>query len=285
MTDMPLEISDAQRKALSRRTLLRVIIAGAVIVAGVVTMNVVEKAFNLTFNKPPMPLQKPLTLLEKTLGDPPGRYVAEGQLVADAPDSTMTEDVLEVLGTKDYLLRRYVDRKQPAGSPTAALHLNLNYYATGGSTPHVPEICWAGAGMVEAALSRQVFAIPNVRRKDGRLVTLRMNMISFVPPGSENGKGAGGQRLKNVAYMFAVNGDYVATPKEVTSRFWKASNKYAYDTKIELTVGDDQQYCSQGEAQAAISDFIRAALPEIEACLPDPNYSPPESGKTTGGGK
>jgi hypothetical protein len=83
-----------------------------------------------------------------------------------------------------------------------------------------------------------------------------------------------------------VNGDYVATPEEVTSRFWKASNRYAYHCKIEVAVGDDGKigmdgreygghYCSQAEAQAAISDFIRAALPEIEACLPDPRVNDP----------
>jgi hypothetical protein len=262
-------------KEVSRGMFLRAVVAAVVIAVGAGAVYSVEKSLGLTFDKPPMPLQQPLALLNKNIGGIPARYVAEGE------DRTMTEEILEVLGTREYLLRRYVDLRQPAESPTSALHVNLNYYATGSSTPHVPEICWAGSGMIEApGSSRRIFEIPDVKRRDGSVVTLRMNMISFLAPGSENR-----EKLKNVAYMFEVNGEYVATPKEVTSRFWKASNKYAYDTKIEVTVGDGKQFCTQDEAQAAISEFIRAALPDIEACLPDPRMNAPSQAGADGSGQ
>jgi hypothetical protein len=194
----------------------RAVVGAAVIAMAVGTLWSVEKQFQLTLDKPPMPLQQPLSFLSKELGGSPARYVAQGMPVASAPDSTMDDETLDTLGTREYLLRRYVDTREPAESPTSVLHVNLNYYATGSATPHVPEICWAASGMEEASRdSRRIFEVPEVKRRDGRTVTLRMNMISFLAPGSDNP----GVR-KYVAYMYAVNGDYVATPKEVVSRFW-----------------------------------------------------------------
>src|SRR5205814_10604447 len=81
----------------------------------------------------------------------------------------------------------------------------------------------------------------------------------------------------NVAYVFQVNGDYVSNPQEVTSRFWKAAYKYAYHCKIEVTPMDPADArgtrvltCTQDESTRIVSDFIRAALAEVEECLPDP---------------
>jgi hypothetical protein len=241
--------------AVSRGTVIRAVVAAVLLIAGLLTMQVMQSAFQLTFNKPPMKLTKPLGLLSRDIAT---RYVADG------PDRPMDEAQVEVLGTNDYLLRAYQDMKKRPGEPTSVLHLNLNYYPSGSSAPHVPEICWAGVGKKEAGRSRYVFDVPNVRRLDGSVTTLRVRMISFLPPGEAENP----ERLQNVAYLFNVNDEYVATPQEVISRFWKASNKYAYDTKIEVTVGGGNSYCSQAQAQEAVADFLRASIEEIEKCLP-----------------
>jgi len=256
---------------ISRRTLIRAVVVAAVIAIGVVSVHAIESALNLHFTKERMYLARPLPLLSKEFGVS-GRYIAEGY------DVNLDEAIVEVLGTRDYLQRTYHDREKTAGNPAEFLYLNLNFYGIGSSSPHVPEICWAGAGMLEAKSSRQIFDIPNVRRKDGSVVTLHARIISFLPRGEAEDP----NRLKNVIYIFNVNGDYVATPQEVLSRFWKASNKYAYDTKIEVTVGGDKQYCSQEQAQAAVSDFLRASLSEIESCLPDPGAAS-AAGTVSGG--
>ena len=75
--------------------------------------------------------------------------------------------------------------------------------------------------------------------------------------------------------MFEVNGKCFAQPQEVLSEFWQASAKYAYHTKVEVTV---PVYCTPAEAQAAISDFIRASLAEVEACLPQTEDAPGAAG-------
>jgi hypothetical protein len=251
-------MSSSALAAVSRRTFVRALVVAAVIAAGWAGVLTLERSLHLSFDKPPMPLRKPLSQMAKHLGG--GRYITEH------PDETMPEDVLQVLGTRDYLLRAYTDTTKPASDPGAMLALNVNYYATGNSTPHVPEICWAGSGLEEASDKRKTFVINDVRRADGTVEKeLRMHLISFKVQNSDFGDGSSSNVYKNVAYLFEVNGDCVATAKEVLSGFWKASNPHAFHSKIEVTI---QQPCTQEEAEKAISDFIREALPAVEECLP-----------------
>ena len=120
-------------------------------------------------------------------------------------------------------------------------NLNVNYYATGSSTPHVPETCWAGAGRVESTDSRVIFDVDGVKRRDGSLVSLRVRLVSFLPDRGDAAQVAAlsgtatGPIYSNVAYVFQVNGDYVTNARDVMSHFWKASNRYAYHAKIEVT--------------------------------------------------
>jgi len=246
--------------------MIRLLLVAALLGAAAVGLVVIPRALGMTLDKPPMPLPKPLTSLSKRLGTPV-RYIAEG------PDRLMNADVLEALGTKDYLLRDFRDTKKREGEPGYELSLNLNYYASGNATPHVPEICWAATGMREH--SKTNFNIDNVRRKDGSLVTLRMRLLTFYPrtsnvseffTGTQQATQDDEKKLKNVAYIFEVNGDYVSNRREVMSKFWKPGNRFAYHTKIEITVNE---LCSVEEARQVVGDFMRASLAEIEECLPD----------------
>ncbi len=243
----------------TRKTVMRACVVAGLLVLGFVGSNLLESSLHLTFDKPPMPLKKPLSELSKQLG---GQYTAEG------PDEVMDDETVDVLGTKDYLLRTYTDLMKHSGEVGTKLKLNLNYYSTGNANPHVPEICWAGAGMNEAASSRRSFDVANVRRQDGSTINLRMRMISFLPHQEFSSTGQSekeSSRLLNVAYVFEVNGNYVSTPQEVSSVFWVASSPHAYHTKIEVTVPD---YCTQDEAIQVVSDFMRVAVPAVEECLP-----------------
>ncbi|MCL2645499.1 MAG: hypothetical protein FWD61_00670 [Phycisphaerales bacterium] len=262
----PSSASASAYAAISWQATIRAVIAGVLIIAGILALHVLQTRWQLTFTKVPMPLpQQTLAVLSRHLAA--GRYVAEGA------DQILDEAEVETLSTNDYLIRGYRDSQKNSGDPTRLLSLNMNYYGTGGATPHVPEICWAGVGMQEASNSRVTFDIPNVRRKDGSVVTLRARMISFVPPGETEDP----KKLKNVAYLFNVNGHYVATAKEVISAFWKASNKYAFNTKIEVTVGGPGDFCSQQQAQEAIADFLRGTINHIEDVLPSPDSDPAQN--------
>jgi hypothetical protein len=257
--------ASASWTAMSRQAVRRAVVAAVLVGLCVVGVNLLERLLGLTFDKPPMPLTKSLTALSANFGSP-------RQYTMDGTDQFLSEAFLDVLGTKDYLLRTYRDTQKSPGELGQRLSLNLNYYDTGAATPHVPERCWAGNGLVEKGGTRHIFTVPGVRRKDGSVVDVRMTMVSFLPraadPTSPFAATGDDNRLLNVAYAFQVNGNYVATPKEVLSTFWKAANKHAYHCKIEVSLKD--QYCHPEEAEKIIGQFIREAIPEIEECLPDP---------------
>jgi hypothetical protein len=287
-----------------RRTILRAWIAGALLAGGSAALYALESALDAVFDKPPAPLRRPLSTLPRQLGE---RYLAE------QPDGLLDPAVAEALGATDYLMRIYRDRSRERHAPGAFVQLDLNYYASGSSTPHVPEVCWAASGRIEAPGSREVFQVAGVPGRP----PLRVRRISFLPDapsgleragwaaGAAETAGEGGAGgVTSVAYLFQVNGEYVASPQEVTSRFWQAANRFAYHAKIEITPmvlagdplgpapgartkeesGEDggERYvpltCPPAETQRIVADFLRAALPEIEACLPDPSIlraSPP----------
>lgn len=265
------EAKTAPAGAASRRAFVRTVVFGGVLLAGIGAVKALETAMHATFDKPPAPLARPLPLMPKELGDP-ARYVAL------KPDEVLDEDTVETLGTSNYLVREYADNLRHPGEPPIAVNFNVNYYATGSSTPHVPENCWAGTGREEAPESRMEFTVPGVKRLYGPPVDLRMRMISFKPVAGEPTASPDGKPVfDNVAYVFQVNGNYVSNPQEVMSQFWKASYKYAYHCKLEVTPLDTSDprgsrlyTCTQQQAVAIVSDFIREALPAVEKCLPDP---------------
>jgi len=264
--------TSARGTAISRRTLLRSILVPAAILAGILAVDALETAMHATFDKPPAPLRMPLDQIPRQLGTP-ARYVATN------PDQVMDEEMVATLGTSNYVVREYDDTSKKPGEPGTGVNFNVNYYATGSSSPHVPEVCWAGTGREEAAAgdTRKEFTVKGVRRRDGSMVDLRMRLISFKPlPGEPTTTSDGKPIFDNVAYVFQVNGDYVSNPQEVMSRFWKATYKYAYHCKLEVTPldvtssGSRVLTCTQEQAEQIVSDFIRVALPAAEDCLPDP---------------
>ncbi len=262
-------------RSIVRHAAIRAMIAAAFLAGGILTLRGLEAAMHATFDKPPASLALELPAMKRSLGQP-ARYVST------KTDEVLDPETIDTLGTDKYLIRQFEDRSLSATSPGAVLTLNVNYYPTGTSTPHVPEQCWKGTGREEVPGSRTVFDVENVRRRDGTMQTLRMRMISFRPlPGQPTTNARGEPVYSNVAYVFHVNGDYVASPQEVTSHFWKATFKYAYHAKIEITplervpapdgtLLETVLSCTQEDAKRIVSDFVREAVPAVEECLPDP---------------
>jgi len=278
MSEQPVKTTTTEKPPADRTArwaAIRAGIATALLIGGIVAVRGLEAAMHATFDKPPAALQKELSEMKRELGRPV-RYVAS------RPDQVLDHATEETLGTTKYLVREYTDQSLPVGSRGRLVNLNLNYYDTGSSTPHVPETCWKGAGREEADVSRVMFDVKGIERKNGSKFDVRMRMVSFLPLPNQPIKNDRGEAIySNVAYVFQVNGDYVSSPTEVMSHFWKASYKYAYHSKIEVTpletvIAPDGSSvamvlnCTQEEAKKIVSDFIREALPAVEECLPDP---------------
>jgi hypothetical protein len=255
----------------SKMALLRFGLACAILVAGVLALRSLAEAMNWHFNKPPTPLRRELPTVPRALGNP-YKYEAVGQ------DLNMKPDELQTLGTDMYLLRNYADigirDRAQAGGPHevgGSLLLNVNYYATGDGTVHVPNICWTAQNMVLS--SERTFVVKGVPLADGSVVDIPVRLLSFDPTTPEIM--ANPSWLKHeaehqlcVGYTFNVNGEYVNDRNEVRQKFWNAALPFAYHAKVEVKVNER---CRPEEAQAAIDGFLRESLVEISKCFPDAN--------------
>ena len=97
---------------------------------------------------------------------------------------------------------------------------------------------------------------------DGRERTLSYRFIRF---DDQSGQG---RVSRNVAYLFHVNGQYKSSPLEVRRSLQNLLERYGYYAKVELMTITRTGDVSD-RSLAAMNDFLSAALPEVERCLPD----------------
>ncbi|WP_432799128.1 exosortase/archaeosortase family protein [Poriferisphaera sp. WC338] len=196
-------------------------------------------------------------------------------------DPPMTKEILDALGTNNYVSRTYVDERWPKDEPGRYIRLHSAYYTgTPDTVPHVPDRCYVagGANIVTQGSTKLTVKGPEYfTDEDGTLAYSRLHngevripqtkdipatFIQFVMGGDKIGQK---KATSNVAYFFAANGKFLASPNDV--RFFGTSKEdlYAYYCKIEVRtdIEDAEQ------AKARIEDFLSAYLPEVMACLPD----------------
>jgi hypothetical protein len=262
MTTLPMHAAPATRSA--QRSLRAAVAAALIMAFGTVALYATSYLMGWVLQKTPTPLPNPqgLAALTKRIGF----YRAIGN------DRYLEPHMVQALGAKSYLLRDYGDDTKRSDDPGSILAMNLNYYDTGSASPHVPDICWVGSGRVKIRDEQMI--VKGVPHLKGEPTDLPMRLLSFAPQAGDPGYAATSAGVDdpnvflNVAYVFQVDGKYVARREEVLKEFWHLDSPYGYHTKIELTV---MQVCRPEQAQKAIEDFMRAGLPEIEKCLPDWN--------------
>jgi hypothetical protein len=266
-----------------RNMLLRMGAACMVLGAGAVGVHLA----GWEVSKTEVMLRQELKTVPTSLGD--GRWTAKL-----SEDRTMSKEEEEVLETKKYLLRRYRDSEkqeklqklasqgyQAMTSPEykaakvgETLSLNVNYYGTGGSDTHVPDVCWTGSGMERDFADSGDLIIKDLKLADGTTVTVPLKLVAFKPTPQEmranrDWAGRENEHLLFVAYTFNVNGEYFEARERLPQAFWSFRDyPFLYHTKIEVTVN---QRCTQAEARAVLEPFFRAMLPEVVKCLPDVN--------------
>jgi len=216
----------------------------------------------------------PLKSLPRQLGD----WV---QVTEDQPLSHEMEDVLQ---TRLYIFRDYLNVQKAGESvlrqfegkkwderlalvrglqlqhPDWVMNCAVTYYSGGADTvAHIPDRCYIADGF-------QPTEYDDARWKlsDDASVRTKEIPIRFIVFEDQ----AGGSRqivTRNVGYFFQVNGSYESDPLQVRKSLQNLFEKYGYYAKIELmTITKDKTV-----ARDAMNEFVQAALPEIEKCLPD----------------
>lgn len=225
----------------------------------------VVQALGVYLTKEAIPLQHPFDDLDESkLG--PYRVVNKSKIE--------NEDVIEQLGTEEYLQWMIEDTEQSDVSPTRYGQLFITYY-TGNpdAVPHVPEECYTGAGNKPLGYYGMELNLrgegPYIERLEGFEVvpdTLEIRQIAF---GSQNaGIWNAGQKF-SVLYFFKVNGQYTSNREE--TRLVLSSNffsRYSYFCKVEWkffgSAFGSQVFPNKAESIAASEKLMRVLLPVLE---------------------
>ncbi len=213
-------------------------------------------------------------------------------------DQVEAAEVLEVLGTRNYVSRTY-EQKRAEGDESRPIRLELHAaYYTGmiDTVPHVPERCFVGGGLQQATSSR-IIPLPldtsswaadpsvpeNLAGEAGELFTARTQYGYSDAPGTRirlprgvtpestipmrvSSFGATGESQLFAGYFFVANGGVVANANDVRTLAFDLTSDYAYYLKVQVTsvsVGSPEELA---EASASLLDGL---LPELMRCVPD----------------
>jgi hypothetical protein len=251
------------RKILTPSTILVLIVLGG----GLIGLQSVVRAFELFLMKEPIDLRRRLYLLPERVG--PYQKIGE---------ETLSKEIVEELGTEQYISWTYQNTKLLPDEPGAMMRLHVAYYTgTPDAVPHVPERCYVGGGAAPRDISQVTIPLdspliytgadgePLVTDSMGRVVRLPateipVRMFDFIPHGAEPDQQA------TVLYFFAANGSFTAVPEHVRALVFDLRSKYAYWCKIEVL---PRGVTDHDKAEAVVGEFLSQMLPEIMGCLPD----------------
>ena len=265
------------------RTSIRGYFVGlAVLVLGAVGFRVLVAEANIFLMKERVELRRPFDLIPVKLGR--WERIEEGVPLDES-------SILE-LGTRSYLNRTYaIDGDASRGF----VQLHLAYYTgTIDAVPHIPERCWAVAGLeltrnsegVLVAVDRskweplvregvdpgKYMMVPvtdpvtaDIERVAMPVGDIVMTTIEFQPPKAPELRSVGG-------YFFIANGRAVANSYGVRQAAFNLKDRYAYYCKIQLSKSgkvSDPNGSLIGPFKADAADFLSELIPQLMRCLPD----------------
>jgi Protein of unknown function (DUF3485) len=263
--------------ALATKRLLKqpsFLVAFVVLLVAAVGLNAATQFMQLHFKKQPVPLARSLDNIPPALGT--WMCVSKDQLA---------DDVEQELGTNKYIMRYYVNTavisssdlvrfegkdqkgrleelaklraKYKAKADSAIISFAVTYYTGKADTvAHIPERCYTADGYEPTNAEERPWDLRDKQSPDGNL---NVRYISFEDQ-------AGTRRImRNVAYLFHVNGAYTSDPTRVRIALQNLMQKYGYYSKVECMVESKDREA----ARESIQDFLRYALPEVEQCLPN----------------
>jgi hypothetical protein len=259
------------------------LVAMSLLVVASVGMGAAIRHFKLTLVK--LPIQAPGGRLLSSIP----RENASWTWKAVTPDRYEKGEILETLGTTNYVSRAYAKKVKPKNAgdidfdPATVIEFHAAYY-TGmiDTVPHVPDRCFVAGGMQLGDLTRDV-PLPlkqnwlldryldgplagryySVRATDGSYPhmpldpkNLKLHAMRFVN---------GGQDLY-AGYFFIANGGTVPRAEDVRLLAFDLHSTYAYYVKVQFT---SDRVKSEEELAALAASFLDEAFGDLMKCVPD----------------
>lgn len=260
------------------------IAALVILVGSAVGMTTGIRAFDIYLAK--LPIQAPEGRTLNSIPTETASWIKVGN------DRVESAEVVETLGTSNYLSRTYVEKHPKDPAKPRAVELHLAYY-TGmiDTVPHVPDRCFIGGGMSQGTdpvypkltFDRtRWFPDPDVpeemrskvwrmRLADDRKYTSRPGQSVRLPREPDSIRlrvmgfdSAGGPRIF-AGYFFIANGGHTASAQSVRALAFNLTDDYAYYLKVQCTA----ETTSAEELASMSSDLLGELLGEIMLCVPD----------------
>ncbi len=170
------------------------------------------------------------------------------------------KDVLNELGTNDYLIWELEDTSVPDSSNTKYCSLFITYYTgINDRIPHVPEECYFGAGNRVKGTLDESFILD---RKLGVGEDITYRRLVFTSQ-SQDIWGSGSEF--SVCYVLRVNGKYAGN--RIAARNLIARNlfgKYSYFSKVEWRFNGKFGQPTDAEVTEATAKMLGIVLPILE---------------------
>jgi len=240
----------------SHKTSWRFYMCAAILVLAAGGMQLAAGLLKGYFRKSPLPLKRPLHMLDQT------KLLPEYSLYKIQP-APLSHELVENLGTEEYLQWHLVDRRKDRDD-SASLALLFITYNTGGPglVPHRPQECMAAAGMELKDSEVVEFEIADA---DGVTHAVPVCILEFALPrrGMQLQGGVADADTIAVAYFFYANGSYATTRTGVRLAVSSMTDKYAYYSKIELTFSNDtsRRRAGRAETEEATRRLLQKVMP------------------------
>jgi len=229
------------------------LICSAVLALSGIGMSITIKSLGVYLRKEPFPLKKSLDLLdEKKLG--PYKIVAKEKIG--------NKEVVESLGTEDYIQWTLEDTTAAADSDVGQCLLFITYYDLPDRVPHEPEECYAGTGYQRLSTERFNLKI----NKDGVEEEIPATHLVFTNRSSNFWDK---DTKFSVFYLFNTNGTYTDSREKTIIVLRKnIFGKHSYYSKVEWHFlnprGDAKAYPKKEDAIAASQKLLSVILPVLK---------------------
>ncbi len=197
-----------------------------------------------TFKPEAVPLKKPLNQLSQ-------QRLGQYKLIKPME---IQPDILNTLGTDQYVQWIMQDLDQPDGRPGRPISLFVTYY-TGlpDQVPHVPEACYVGGGHEVVAQTTDEITVPS----PGEQIVVPLQIVEFRKE-SFVGRGS-----RIVVYTFHANGKFRQDRTAVRLAIGSLTDRFAYFSKIEVGMELEPERFPKDKAVEAIKRFLRVAIPVL----------------------
>lgn len=242
-------MNDSKRKILTIYLQPTFLVCVATLAIAGVGMSIAISKFGMYLQKEPLPLKKNLDLLDEN---------GIGTFRITQKRKIENQEIVEALGTEDYIQWVMEDTAQPVDSPSNRFLLFITYYPLPDRVPHVPEECYTGGGYQKMSSESVTFAIDN----DKMQADIPGKQLIFANTNAEH-------IVMNhqfpVLYFFKVNGIYANSREDARVTLNKnIFDRSSYFCKVEMIFNQKPVSPDKEEAVKTCQKLLSMILPVLE---------------------